>query len=49
MPTLVKVVATYSDGSTQEIDAAAFIPTEAQVQAAVDAGVIAAFTPAASA
>lgn len=49
MPTITKVVVTYSDGSTQELDAAAVVaaatPTEAQVQAAADAAIQAAFTP----
>lgn len=47
MAKLTKVVASFDDGTTQELDLVAAVPTEAQVQAAVDAGVIAAFTPAA--
>jgi hypothetical protein len=51
MPTSITVVQPdgtiwMSNGSTQITpETAAFVPTEAQVQAAVDAGIIAPFTP----
>lgn len=42
-----KVVITYKDGTTAELDSTstAFVPNEAQIQAAVDADIIAGFTP----
>lgn len=50
MNPIVKVVATFNDGTTQELDVAAIaanaVPTAATVKAAVDAAVDEAFAPA---